>query len=213
MENLPLRVGLFSSPKRTSMPYCGLPSTTQSRVRVLMSMQITRPVIQRGSSGPGLLAPIGTPASQPLPVPPDGVGFGVVLVGEGLVAVGFGVVAVDVGACVAVGVPPVAVAEPGSEPVGVVEPVVGAVFAPPVIGDPAAACSAPTLSAPCDAQPAAPIAIAPTASSSAPPLPTPDVLMPFLTPERGRSLLSLPGCYTPPAQLLEITSNNGSANH
>lgn len=31
-------------------------------------MQITRPVMQRGSSVPGLLLPIGTPASQPEPL-------------------------------------------------------------------------------------------------------------------------------------------------
>src|SRR6266853_1091472 len=92
MDHCPGRVLLFTSPKRTSMPYWGLPSITHSRVLVLMSMQTTRPVMQRGSRAPGLLLPIGTPASQPVPVVVDGPGLGVVLLGEGVVAFVVGVV-------------------------------------------------------------------------------------------------------------------------
>ena len=76
-----------------------------------------------------------------------------------------------------------------------------------VADDPTAALSTETVLDPCDAHPAAPIATAPTAMSSAPPLPTPEVLIPLLTYEAGPALPRRPGA------LLEIPSNNGCANH
>ena len=119
-------------------------------------MQITRPVMQRGSSAPGLLLPIGTPASQPLPVVVDGEGFGVGL-GVGLaedgVVDGFVAAALE-GVVAAVVADDVAESGTGAP----VEPV-GATGV--VADDPTAAFSAETVLDPCDAHPAAPIATAP----------------------------------------------------
>src|SRR2546423_10162394 len=203
MVVLPLRVGLFSSPKRTSMPYCGLPSTTHSRVRVFMSMQMTRPVLQRGSSAPGVLWPYGTPASQPLPP-----GFGVLGFvdgfGEGVDGLGFGVeLLVLLGALVLLEeLDDVELVEGAGEllltevevgvGVGVGLGVVGALVAEfavdELVSTPAPAWPSESVFVPLDPvpHPDTPIATAPATATNRPPFPAPEVLMPLSTPEEVR---------------------------
>jgi hypothetical protein len=161
-------------------------------------MQITRPVMQRGSSAPGLLLPIGTPASQPGPLVVFGgvlglvVGFDVGVVGCVLGAVVDGFVlgcelelAADeldadvldgaatellVGSDVGVGA--------GALDDGAVE----------VVFTPAAACCTASVvvalaSPEFDEHPVTPSATAPATAIKAPPFPAPEVLMPLSTPE------------------------------
>ncbi|MEY9933628.1 hypothetical protein ABH926_008284 [Catenulispora sp. GP43] len=171
-----------------------------------MSMQITRPVMQRGSSAPGLLLPIGTPASQPEPLLVLGgvLGLVVVLAGVGVVGcvdgavvvglvLGFelelgaedelddaallvGAIALLVGSEVGVGVGADALDE------GAVEEVL----------TPAACCtaSAEVVLVPPepDEHPVTPSATAPATAIKAPRFPAPEVLMLLSTPKGGLSL-------------------------
>jgi hypothetical protein len=141
-----------------------------------------------------LLLPIGTPASQPVPVFPEVLVLGVdvagvlgVVLGLAGVVEGFDDVGVDEADAELA-------AEEGAGVVAVsdVDVALGVV---PVADEPAAAFSAVTDLLPCVAHPATPIAIAPTASISAPPLPTPDVLIPFLTSRVGPTLRRLHACF------------------
>jgi hypothetical protein len=171
-------------------------------------MQITRPVIQRGSSAPGLLLPVGTPASQPEPLVVFGgvlglvVDFDVGVVGCVLGAVvGFvlgcelelGADELDdvledaaagllVGSDVGVGA--------GALDDGAVE----------VVFTPAAACCTASVvvvlaSPEFDEHPVTPSATAPATAIKAPPLPAPEVLMPLSTPEDRLPLLENRGEY------------------
>lgn len=168
-------------------------------------MQTTRPVMQRGSSAPGLLLPIGTPASQPDPPVVFGgvlglvVGFDVGVVGCVLGAVVGFVLGCEleleldeadvldgaaaellVGSDVGVGA--------GALDDGAVE----VVFAPA-----AACCTASVVvvlaSPEFDEHPVTPSAIAPATAIKAPPFPAPEVLMPLSTPGGRLPLLGKRG--------------------
>ena len=153
-------------------------------------MQITRPVLQRGSSAPGLLRPSGTPASQPEPLFVFGVlglvvGFDVVGCVEGA-EVGFVLGADDELVTVElledaaaelllgtdVGVGTTALDEDG------------------VVLTPAAACCTASVLVPPepDEHPVTPSATAPATAIKAPPFPAPEFLMPLSTPEDLPSL-------------------------
>jgi len=168
-------------------------------------MQITRPVMQRGSSAPGLLLPIGTPASQPEPP----VVFGGVL---GLV-VGFdvGVVGCVLGAVVGFVLgSELELDEPEVLDGAAAELLVGSDVgvgagalddgAVEVVVTPAAACCTASVvvvlaSPEFDEHPVTPSAIAPATAIKAPPFPAPEVLMPLSTPEGGLPLLGNRGEY------------------
>ena len=167
-------------------------------------MQIARPVMQRGSSAPGLLLPSGTPASQPEPLCVVGdvgvVCFGLVGVGVGVLGcvdgfdVGFvvgSVCADDVLDCADDDVDAAELllgadaellvgAEVG---VGAGALVLGALD---VVPTPAACCTAsvvfPLASPEFDEHPVMASATAPATAMKAPPFPAPEVLMPLSTP-------------------------------
>jgi hypothetical protein len=161
-----------------------------------MSMQITRPVMQRGSSLPGVLRPIGTPASQPEPLVVFG---GVLVLGVvGVVGCDDGVDGVDgfvlgaaleldelldevdaaAGLLVGTDVGEGAGVD-GAEEVAVEE-----------VPTPAAACCTASVLVPPepDEHPVTPIATAPATATKTPPFPAPEVLMPLSTPEGGFAL-------------------------
>lgn len=179
-------------------------------------MQTTRPVLQRGSSAPGVLCPSGTPASHPDPPLDDGLvvgvaGFGVVGCVEGAV-VGF-----VLGAAVELGADELDVVEPlvaGAELLLGTDVGVGAGAldedddAGVVVSAPAAACCTASVWVPpeFDEHPVIPSAIAPATAIKAPPLPAPEVLMPLSTPEgrvplrrrRGEHSVVIQAAQSPP---------------
>jgi hypothetical protein len=164
-------------------------------------MQITRPVRQRGSSGPGLLLPIGTPTSDPGGVVRcTGVGFArrevpdVSVVG-GVMMFGCAaadlpvivvVVAVDDGTAAEVRAGAGAGDDVPAAGAALVCGVDGALNAADaasfvLVATPAAAFSADGCAAAAPPHPVIPTATAPAAMINAPVFPAPDVLMPFQT--------------------------------
>jgi hypothetical protein len=176
-----------------------------------------------------LFRPIGTPASQPAPVFGFGaLGLEVGAVGFGLAGVVVAVVVVVDGAVVVGCVPGSEVELEGDEPASAEllgsaagELLVGAdvgVGAGVPVGEevptPAAACCAasvlPLLAPPeFDEHPVMPIATAPATAINAPPLPTPEVLMPLSTPGGWVSLLR----RTAVAELLHNRSASAGADY